>query len=760
MTEPDHLRRKHVACARALVETLAWSVADGSAVDKGQVLGTVGVLEQGNQQQLTSPCRGTFHVEAPADSSATNGATALKDEEVLVAYVEYCTHPFKNNRTCMMCLAVVDEADELDEELKSVNVISHGQVIRLNVEEAKKFDTENIRRQLTAKKLSLVLDLDHTLLHAVRVSDVVGEIPQTDDTHFFFIPGLVGQQHVVKLRPGLETFLQELSVGYDLFIYTHGTRLYAEQIAQIIDPKGTFFQHRIVARTDTPDMLHKSLKLLFPSCDDSMILVLDDRIDVWKENEGNVFLIEPYHYFQCTAEINNAAGRGVLEIADESSGNGVDSHLTHAMNVLKGVHRMFYESHKEDGKAISVEEQMAGNGMDVKALLSQQKRTVLKGCHIVFSGVFPIDGRRGPETHYLWKLAAELGAVPSVTMKDFPITHLVIDPRRLGTQKHVQARAIPNIKVVVPEWILRSARTWTRADESEFLADEWRQRQEQVAQTRAAAQATEATSPPAPSAAATPNPDQAVAPESAADGNSVGNGESVAAAAVPPASLPPPSSSSPPTTGNETTATQEPTIAKSAPKEKKGVSFAAELEEVREIESQEGDSPAVAARPAGPSQPLRHRRAVVRRTNRPVRSAPLPPKMGTVASGGTFDFLSKITTLGANSRGNQELKKPVASRDTKPATSAPAVPAPTKEIDDDAFLRLIEAEERENEDEQKRKLSSTDVKDVLSSRRTKKAKQEVEATLKDGSDNDTGDDDVRCVLLPLDDLEDDILGDL
>lgn len=47
-----------------------------------------------------------------------------------------------------------------------------------------KFDSDNIRRQLGAKKLSLVLDLDHTLLHAVRVSDVVGEIPTTGSKQY------------------------------------------------------------------------------------------------------------------------------------------------------------------------------------------------------------------------------------------------------------------------------------------------------------------------------------------------------------------------------------------------------------------------------------------------------------------------------------------------------------------------------------------------------------------------------------------------
>lgn len=189
-----------------------------------------------------------------------------------------------------------------------------------------KFDSDNIKRQLGAKKLSLVLDLDHTLLHAVRVTDVVDEIPKTgaphplyflspfcsrddgwfvfsvwnrvDDTYYFFIPGMPNQQHVVKLRPGLSAFLRELSALYDLFIYTHGTRLYAEQIASIIDPKGTFFQHRIVARTDTPDMVHKSLKLLFPSSDDSMILVLDDRIDVWKVG-GLVFYVAHIYTVEC-----------------------------------------------------------------------------------------------------------------------------------------------------------------------------------------------------------------------------------------------------------------------------------------------------------------------------------------------------------------------------------------------------------------------------------------------------------------------------
>ncbi|RLN56824.1 hypothetical protein BBJ29_003173 [Phytophthora kernoviae] len=422
-TEGDrpHIRRKAVTCAISLRASIEWAVAPGAEVDAGQRLGTVGRLEEGTQRRLEAPCRGRIYILNEQQREQLQDGKREANGNVkttTVAFVEYCIHPVRNGRTCLMCLAVVDE--EENEDMESVNVVSHGQVIRLNMEEAKKFDSDNIRRQLGAKKLSLVLDLDHTLLHAVRVDDVVSEINKTDDIYFFFIPGLA-QQHVVKLRPGLTEFLLELSVLYDLFIYTHGTRLYAEQIVKIIDPDETFFKNRIVARTDTPDMLHKSLKLLFPSCDDSMILVLDDRIDVWKENEGNVFLIEPYHYFKCTSEINNASGRGVAGLDDSESEGSEDRHLAQTTTVLKHVHEVFYEGHASGMRGTTAEEQMAGNGRDVKAILSES---------------------------------------------------VIIDVS--GVPYWMQAKAISGVIIVTPDWLIKCARSWSRVSEQDFLADEWK----------------------------------------------------------------------------------------------------------------------------------------------------------------------------------------------------------------------------------------------------------------------------------------------
>lgn len=105
----------------------------------------------------------------------------------------------------------------------------------------------------------------------------------TDIYSFFLTHGNGAKiEHYVKLRPGLKEFLAELSNIFDMHIYTHGTREYALEIVKIIDPDQSLFRQRIVARTDTPETVHKSLKLLFPSCNDSMIIVLDDRVDVWK----------------------------------------------------------------------------------------------------------------------------------------------------------------------------------------------------------------------------------------------------------------------------------------------------------------------------------------------------------------------------------------------------------------------------------------------------------------------------------------------
>ncbi|CAH0473310.1 unnamed protein product [Peronospora belbahrii] len=636
-----------------------------------------------------------------------------------------------------MCLGVVED-DEDNGDMESVNVVSHGQVIRLNVEEAKRFDSDNIRRQLGAKKLSLVLDLDHTLLHAVRVDDVVGDIAKTDNLHFFFIPGLV-QQHVVKLRPGLTEFLTELSALYDLFIYTHGTRLYAEQIVKIIDPDETYFKNRVVARTDTPDMLHKSLKLLFPSCDDSMILVLDDRIDVWKDNEGNVFLIEPYHYFKCTSEINNSSGRGIagMEISEATASE--DRHLAQSTTVLKHVHEAFYAGYERGMQGTTAEDQMAGNGRDVKSILSAQKRAILHGCSIVFSGVFPIVGPQSHQSHYLWRLSVDLGAVPSMTLTDFPLTHLVIHPERLGTQKHVQAKKIASVLIVTPDWIMKCARTWSRVPEQDFLADEWK--------ARHASKEPAATIDGDTSASSEDAPAEILSATSTGSSSDVNEDQLLARAPV---------------------ATENKPVASILVSQEGGanggkhVTFAKATDDAGKLSDED--------RTAQKSNMVRRSRVVRRSSGTCHAGIPVicgAVTTGVVATGGTFDFLSKIKATKRKPSSIAKVKK------VKNSTKAPApLVSPPSDVDD-AFMRLIAAEERENEEERKRMESSTNIKDRLITRR---AKKDNGKRTHDSDPAAARPEDKRMRVIPpeqidgvesadgedeeLDDLEADILGDL
>lgn len=76
-----------------------------------------------------------------------------------------------------------------------------------------------------------------------------------------------------------------------------GTRAYAEQVCAAIDPAGKTFGGRILSRDESgsewtvshlPDvrlyfsgLTQKSLQRLFP-CDTSMVVIIDDRADVWE----------------------------------------------------------------------------------------------------------------------------------------------------------------------------------------------------------------------------------------------------------------------------------------------------------------------------------------------------------------------------------------------------------------------------------------------------------------------------------------------
>ncbi|KAL3903327.1 MAG: hypothetical protein SGILL_010486 [Bacillariaceae sp.] len=116
----------------------------------------------------------------------------------------------------------------------------------MTVQQMGKSDSERLYNQ---KKLSLVLDLDHTLVHATSDQRARQFLAQHDDVRAIRLPVLEGaepgtptnpqlvnvtSQHFVKLRPHINEFLNSVQSTYELTVYTAGTRQYAEEICMLL----------------------------------------------------------------------------------------------------------------------------------------------------------------------------------------------------------------------------------------------------------------------------------------------------------------------------------------------------------------------------------------------------------------------------------------------------------------------------------------------------------------------------------------------
>ena len=186
--------------------------------------------------------------------------------------------------------------------------------LTVSQDEATKVEEEAKRRLLASRKLSLVVDLDQTIIHAT-VDPTVAEW-QKDTEHpnheavkdvraFQLVddgPGARDCWYYIKLRPGLNDFLENVSKIYELHIYTMGTRAYAQHIANIIDPDRKIFGDRILSRDESGSLVAKNLQRLFP-VDTKMVVIIDDRGDVWKWNE-NLIKVTPYDFFVGIGDIN------------------------------------------------------------------------------------------------------------------------------------------------------------------------------------------------------------------------------------------------------------------------------------------------------------------------------------------------------------------------------------------------------------------------------------------------------------------------
>jgi RNA polymerase II subunit A-like phosphatase len=204
----------------------------------------------------------------------------------------------------------------MDSTRAPIQMVHDNTALTVSEKEATRVEEDAKRRLLANKKLSLVVDLDQTIIHAT-VDPTVGEWMEDKDNPnhealsdvraFQLVddgPGMRGCWYYVKLRPGLESFLQNVSELFELHIYTMGTRAYAQHIAGIIDPDRKLFGDRILSRDESGSLTAKNLQRLFP-VDTKMVVIIDDRGDVWRWSP-NLIKVSPYDFFVGIGDINSS----------------------------------------------------------------------------------------------------------------------------------------------------------------------------------------------------------------------------------------------------------------------------------------------------------------------------------------------------------------------------------------------------------------------------------------------------------------------
>ena len=281
-----------------------------------------------------------------------------------------CNHPSIFQGMCVVCGKKIDttagqaasktDAKTTGNSWKTALNVSGGKVLQLSAEEAASVTANKVNNLRNSKKLALVLDLDHTLLHAIQIEGKtpsrlsatakvienttgIGSGDGPDDNFVHHLPieeidRMTIKHLVMKKRPFLDEFLEKASEFCQMTVYTAGTRRYAEAVARVLDPNRRYFADRIVSRCDVANIRadgnEKSLERIYPG-DASMAVIMDDREDVWRGPQSEqLLLVKPFMHFDPRPSDAAAAASGATAAtADNASSPPPDSLGTAARGV-------------------------------------------------------------------------------------------------------------------------------------------------------------------------------------------------------------------------------------------------------------------------------------------------------------------------------------------------------------------------------------------------------------------------------------------
>ena len=277
----------------------------------------------------------------------------ISDDKKII--LEPCKHDTFYFNVCTKCGFEKTENNNIN---RSYGFLNKG--FTYSKEKAEKLEKTYINNYLEQKKLILLLDLDNTIIHTSPrglAKEDVDYLKKQYNKYFgeIYIKNEFNRFDYIlaKFRPFLKTFLKNIKDKYEIFIYTQGTKEYATSIIEYINSnfeKDSLSTERMMYRVldENGYAKSKSIKNVFPT-QEKMVLIIDDLIEVWKENEDNLICIYPYKFFSEKEKNNN-------EMAPSNKNNikkekylksEYDYVLYYITNLLLAIHRKFYDFYSQ-----------------------------------------------------------------------------------------------------------------------------------------------------------------------------------------------------------------------------------------------------------------------------------------------------------------------------------------------------------------------------------------------------------------------------
>ncbi|TNN12699.1 RNA polymerase II subunit A C-terminal domain phosphatase [Schistosoma japonicum] len=213
--------------------------------------------------ELIDETSGKIEIKAPGHGWVTkmkdDGATVFA--RCLLFNFLPCTHHVVMKDLCAECGANLRREGGISGERianASASIPMVHAIPELHVSEtvADEIALQDQQSLLSARKLVLLVDLDQTIIHTTNDPQAF----KYKNVHRYRLPGSPLVYHT-RLRPHLEKVLDCLSQYYQMHICTFGNRVYAHQLASMIDPKRRYFSQRILSRDECFNPVTKSANL-------------------------------------------------------------------------------------------------------------------------------------------------------------------------------------------------------------------------------------------------------------------------------------------------------------------------------------------------------------------------------------------------------------------------------------------------------------------------------------------------------------------